>query len=184
MKYVDSINTVLEIKEDGIKTIGFKIRDKAGNTSNTVTITIKRDTTKPSKPVLDKEKVKSRECTLTVLSKESNLTYEYYMKKAGEGEKEATLVGNNDKTGKCRVTGLEPNTKYIAYVVAKDEAGNKQESEPIEVTTKKEIKAPEITVSEEGLRNKRMVSNRKRSKSNNNICESRRTNIRKHKIKI
>lgn len=105
---------------------------------------------------------------------ESNVTYDFYV----VINETPTLVGSN-KEGEVVVTGLTPNTTYTCYVEARDEAGNRTSSDNIQVTTGNEIVKPIITL--EGEERRKWLVYTKRSKSKNNIPNSRRC---KTKIKI
>ena len=157
-----NISKIMKITEDGIKTVIIRVIDRAGNISEPVTVTAKRDNTPPDTPelMLKEETVRMREATLRttkVTDVWSSVTYEYYIIKNDDTEDSARLVGTTKST-EYTVTGLDPSTTYTAYVIAKDEAGNVSEkSNRVIVQTKQEITKPIIRITKGEKRTKRLV---------------------------
>ncbi|MCI8396751.1 MAG: hypothetical protein HFJ52_03600 [Clostridia bacterium] len=136
------IDKQITIEEDGEYTVNIQAIDQAGNKSPTRTIEIKKDSIKPTvgTPEITNITETSFQISISYRDDTSKIAYfEYYLN--------GTLV-KTDPSGITTIEGLTANQTYSVIVKAYDNAGNiSQESDTKPVTTKGELKAPNVSVS-------------------------------------
>ena len=145
-------NITLKITTDGIKTIIVRLQDRAGNISEPITIKLKKDSTPPEIPALEISDSTINSSGFKIVTATTDnmdqitggVRYDFYIKKVNELEKEELIASNKD--GKHVVTGLDPNTEYLVYVNARDEAGNISKSENRIAKTNEKAPEPVITL--------------------------------------
>ncbi|MCI8396290.1 MAG: hypothetical protein HFJ52_00950 [Clostridia bacterium] len=126
--------------KDGIYILHIKAIDEAGNTSSTQVIELRKDTTPPLVEVPQITNVTETGFQLTVSAGDTTsgiAYYEYYINNAKiETRDQGTWIPNN----------LSPNSINNVKVIVYDNAGNSKASINTPVTTKGELKAPNIQV--------------------------------------
>ncbi|MCI8397543.1 MAG: hypothetical protein HFJ52_08065, partial [Clostridia bacterium] len=128
-------------KEDGIYQLHITAEDKAGNESTTKVVTLQKDTKVPTIGIPQITEITETGFQLTISAGDETsgiAYYEYYI----NNTKIETLT-----EGIWTPNNLQPNSINNIKVIVYDNAGNKQESITTPVTTKGELRAPNIQIS-------------------------------------
>ena len=139
----------IKITTDGEYLVTIRVKDVAGNTSETKSVEVHKDTKQPEIQGIEipDDSITAQGFTVNVTAGDETsgiAKYEYYV----NDQVKATTT-----EGTCSITGLTKNTNYKVYVKVYDVAGNQPRQSAITYKQTKELKAPTISATGTGLVN-------------------------------
>lgn len=142
-KEIEDITKPLNITTDGEYEIQIRVKDEAGNMSNTNTINVYKDEVKPEIGTATISDITTDGFTIQAGAKDETSGIAKYVCMIGETEKGSTTNAG----GLIKVTGLSALTTYSnVYIRAYDHAGNYNDTLPVSATTIEDLKPPTIRI--------------------------------------